>query len=175
MASRLKVGIVKERKQRGEAMRRKDREITEDSRIIETIENCKCCRLGFNDNGEVYIVPMNFGYIKKEDKLTLYFHSAKEGRKISLIKSMDRVGFEMDTGYELTIGKSPCEYSAKFQSIIGNGNVSIVEGEEEKKFALQRIMYQNTKEEMWEFEEKMIHAVCVFKVEVTKLSCKAHE
>ncbi len=156
-------------------MRRKDREITDINRIMEVIENCTYCRLGFNDNGEVYIVPMNFGYEKKEDTLTLYFHSAKEGRKISLIEQVDTVGFEMDTDYKLTTGKSACEYSAQFQSIIGNGKISFVEDVSEKKLALQKIMYQNTKKEDWEFEEKMISAVRIFKVSVERLSCKIHE
>ena len=43
-------------------MRRKDREITDEAKIDEIILNCNCCRLGFNDGGKVYIVPLSFGY-----------------------------------------------------------------------------------------------------------------
>ena len=60
-------------------MRRKDREVTEEARIDEIISRCHCCRLGFNDGGEVYIVPMNFGWVKRDGKRYFYFHSAKEG------------------------------------------------------------------------------------------------
>lgn len=35
-------------------MRRKDRQITDSSRIQGIIDQCTCCRIGFNDNGEVY-------------------------------------------------------------------------------------------------------------------------
>ena len=43
-------------------MRRKDREVTDSQKIREIILSCRCCRLGFYDNGEVYIVPLDFGY-----------------------------------------------------------------------------------------------------------------
>ena len=59
-------------------MRRKDREVTDNARIDEIITRCSCCRVGFNDGGEVYIVPMNFGFVKRGEKRVLYFHSAKE-------------------------------------------------------------------------------------------------
>lgn len=45
-------------------MRRRDREITDNEKIKEIIKACDCCRLGFNDNGKVYIVPLNFGFTK---------------------------------------------------------------------------------------------------------------
>ena len=61
-------------------MRRKDREITDSARIDAVIRGCDCCRLGFCDAGEVYILPLNFGYENREGKRTFYFHSAREGR-----------------------------------------------------------------------------------------------
>ena len=35
-------------------MRRKDREVTDEARIDEIISRCNCCRIGFNDSGEVH-------------------------------------------------------------------------------------------------------------------------
>ena len=75
-------------------MRRKDREITDEAKIDEIISRCNCCRIGFNDSGEVYIVPLNFGYVKQDGRRTFYFHSAKDGRKIDLVKEGYEVGFE---------------------------------------------------------------------------------
>ena len=43
-------------------MRRKDREVTDRGMIHEIIDRCMCCRIGFNDEGQVYIVPLSFGY-----------------------------------------------------------------------------------------------------------------
>ena len=63
-------------------MRRKDREIQNTEDKIKIIEKCKYLRLGLSENNMPYIVPLNYGYSYENEKLTLYFHCAKEGKKI---------------------------------------------------------------------------------------------
>lgn len=155
-------------------MRRKDREITDSAKIREIISACSCCRLGFADGDSVYIVPLSFGYSEDDGKRTFYFHGADEGRKIELISKNPCAGFELDTNYKLNESTKACGYSARFQSVVGSGNVSFVENPNEKRKALLSIMYQNTGKEEWEFSEEMFEAVCIFKLEVTELSCKEH-
>lgn len=161
-------------------MRRKDREITDKEMIGSVIERSHCCRLGFCDNGQVYIVPLSFGYVQKDGKDIFYFHGALQGRKIDLIRQCETVGFEMDTDYKLNEAENACDYSARFQSIIGHGYISLVDDEQEKCFGLCAIMEHYTdKRELsekskWKFDDKMLRAVNVFKVEVISMSCKAH-
>ncbi len=155
-------------------MRRKDREVTDPMAIAEIISRCTCCRIGFYDDGEVYIVPLNFGYEIKDDTYVLYFHGAKEGRKIALIQKSPNVGFEMDTNYTLKAADIACGCSAGFQSVIGSGVVSIVSELAEKKHGLSLLMEHNTGKREWSFDEKMLGAVAVFKLVVTKMSCKEH-
>lgn len=159
----------------GETMRRRDREVTEDDKIDRVIANCHCCRLGFCDEREVYIVPLNFGYVKRDGKRIFYFHGAREGRKITLIERSHRAGFEMDANYQLKEGEAPCQYSACFQSIIGNGRVDLVEDEAEKEAGLQAIMAHHTGRSDWTFQPEMMKAVAVFRLVVESLSCKEHE
>lgn len=160
-------------------MRRKDREVTDPVKIQDIMQRCDCCRIGFNDNGEVYIVPLNFGYTKADGKYTLYFHGAGAGRKFELAQANPAVGFEMDTNYLLhTNGESPdvaSNYTARFQSIIGNGIFSIVKDDAEKLEGLQLLMLHATGKNDWEIEPVMFKMVTVFKLEVTQLSCKEHE
>lgn len=94
-------------------MRRTDREVTDPEKIQDIVNRCTCCRIGFNDIGEVYIVPLNFGYQKNGDTYVVYFHGAHEGRKIDLIKKNPKVCFEMDTNYKLTEADIACGYSAR--------------------------------------------------------------
>ena len=155
-------------------MRRKDREVTDAGKIREAITASHCCRLGFCDEGEVYIVPMNFGYTEEEGKRIFYFHSAKEGRKIDLISRTQSAGFELDTNYQLHEGEIACQYSAGFLSVIGTGRINFVEDREAKKSALQTIMLHNTGKSDWDFSEDMLDAVLIFKLEVTKITCKEH-
>lgn len=156
-------------------MRRKDREITDSAKIQDIISRCTCCRIGFNDDGQVYIVPLNFGYEYVNDEYTFYFHGAKEGRKIDLIQKSPEVGFEMDTGYVLKVGDLAGDCTAQFQSVIGNGVAQMVTDPEEKKRGLELLMEHNTGKQGWEFNEKMMQVVAVFKLKVTELSCKEHE
>ncbi|MCH5345411.1 MAG: pyridoxamine 5'-phosphate oxidase family protein [Acetatifactor sp.] len=159
-------------------MRRKDREVTDAMKITDIIRRCSCCRIGFYDDGEVYIVPLNFGYEIKDNAYVFYFHGAKEGRKIDLIHKSPNVGFEMDTDYALysrSENDIACNYTARFQSIIGNGIMNIVTELEEKKKGLSLLMEHNTGKREWNFDEKMVNAVTVFKLQVTKMSCKEHQ
>lgn len=156
-------------------MRRKDREVTDPVKIKEIIEHCHCCRLGFNDNGKVYIVPLNFGYEEIDGRGIFYFHGAAEGRKIDLIKTGNSAGFELDTNYKLATSTEACGYSAKFQSIIGTGSISLIEEEEQKIHALQQIMYHNSGKNDWEFPAAMLGKMSVIRLDVEEITCKEHE
>lgn len=155
-------------------MRRKDREIADREKINEIIRKCNCCRIGFCDKGRVYIVPLNFGFAEENGKRVFYFHSAKEGRKIDLTKISPQVGFEMDTDYELRGADTACEVTAFYQSVIGNGTISIVEDKLEKERDLQEVMYHNTGRRDWEFDENALRAVHILKLVVEEISCKEH-
>lgn len=157
-------------------MRRKDREVLDEVKIDKFIRNCDCCRIGFYDkeNNEVYIVPLNFGYSHVDNKRVFYFHGAKEGRKIELISKTKKVSFEMDSNHELIVGKMACNYSERYQSVMGTGLISFVEDKDEKIAVLNEIMFQSTGKKDWDFPEPMLNGVAVFKIEVTSLSCKEH-
>ena len=157
-------------------MRRKDREVLDEVKIDEFIRNCDCCRIGFYDkeNNEVYIVPLNFGYSHVDNKRVFYFHGAKEGRKIELISKTKKVSFEMDSNHELIVGKMACNYSERYQSVMGTGLISFVEDKDQKIAALNEIMFQSTGKKDWDFPEPMFNGVAVFMIEVISLSCKEH-
>ncbi|MBW7571299.1 pyridoxamine 5'-phosphate oxidase family protein [Caproiciproducens faecalis] len=155
-------------------MRRQDREITDPRKIDEIILACDCCRLGFADENGVYIVPLNFGYASADGKRSFYFHGAKEGRKIDLINQTGRAGFELDTKHEVTGGETACDYSFRYQSVIGQGTVSLLTDAEEKKAALQLIMAHYSDKSDWAFPDTAVRAVAVFQLKVSELACKEH-
>ncbi len=155
-------------------MRRKDREITNNKVIDEYILKCHCIRLGFVDNGKAYIVPLNFGFTHIDDKRLFYFHGAKEGKKIALMKSNPQVSFEMDTGYSLTEGPNACDYACTFQSVMGDGRISFIEDNDKKRDALDKIMKKETGNDNWIYPDAMLEQTCVYVVEVESISCKEH-
>jgi nitroimidazol reductase NimA-like FMN-containing flavoprotein (pyridoxamine 5'-phosphate oxidase superfamily) len=117
-------------------MRRFDKLIT-DTQIIDKILNeSSICRIGFSIDGEAHIIPVNFGY--KNDKL--FIHSATGGNKIDFIKKNNRVCFELELDHEIIAGKAACDWTTKYRSIIGYGNISIINDISQKKAGLDIIM-----------------------------------
>lgn len=156
-------------------MRRKEREITEPSEVLEVLASSKIMRVGFNDNGRIYIVPVNFGFEYENGKLVLYFHGARDGRKFSLIQKGGNAGFEMDFGYQLMTAETACEHSAFYSSAIGEGTISEIKENDEKKKGLNLIMFNATGKGDWNFPLIMLSKVGVFKIEVSQFTCKSHK
>lgn len=159
-------------------MRQKNKEITNTKKLIEIIDKCDICRLAFFDNNYPYIIPLNFGYQhnSKENKLTLYFHSADKGKKLNLIENNNNVAFEMDCSTSLIKEEKPCNYTMEFESICGNGKVEILK-DESKINGLKHIMkhYSNKNYDNTNFSQKIVNSTVVFKLKVDKISGKANK
>lgn len=154
-------------------MRRSDREIKDKTMIEKLIAGEQVLRIAFYDEGDIYIVPVNYGYLYANDKYTFYFHGAKGGRKYELSRSEPLVGFEIDGKYKVLESESACNFSVSFQSIIGTGALHLIEKNEEKRNAQNAIMKQMANREEWNYSIEMLNAVAVFQLDVEKISCKA--
>lgn len=154
-------------------MRRSDREIKDINLIEKFIAREQILRIAFYDDGDIYIVPVNYGYVLEDNHFRFYFHGAKAGRKFELSQKKPKVGFEIDGNYELTDGDIACDYSAKFQSVIGTGILSVVDDKEEKILGLNKLMKQTTGNESWSYSDEMLEATAVFRLDADKMTCKA--
>ncbi|MCI9406615.1 MAG: pyridoxamine 5'-phosphate oxidase family protein [Oscillospiraceae bacterium] len=152
-------------------MRRRDREVTKVEDQLSILNDCKVCRIAVQDAQGLYIVPLNFGYSYEQGHLTLYFHSAASGRKISAIEKNGAIAFEMDCRHRLIVAETACGYGYAFGSIIGNGTASIVWDTQEKQRALSLLMKHQTGRE-FVFDSRSADAVTVLKMEVTAFSVK---
>ena len=156
-------------------MRRRDREITDPEAIEAFIEKEQIIRIAFCEDGDIYIVPVNYGYICENGKYTFFFHGAKAGRKYELATTEPKVGFEIDGKYTLLEGEIACSFSATFQSVIGTRTLCLVSSKEEKIQGLNAIMKQTTGKAEWSYEDSILEAVAVFRLDAEKMSCKARE
>ena len=148
-------------------MRRKDRLVDDPDELRLILEECKVCRIATMDEEGLYIVPLNFGYAEENGKRVFYFHSAKSGRKLDLIARSD----EMDTGHQLMEGDTACQTSYRYMSIIGNGSIHELDDNTEKAGALNALM-KHLSGRTFEFNDKMLNAVAVFKIDVSRFSGK---
>ena len=54
-------------------MRRNDREITDKDAIAAFLSAEQILRVAFYDNGDIYIVPVNYGYCEENGRICFYF------------------------------------------------------------------------------------------------------
>ena len=153
-------------------MRRKDREVFDLDEITKVIASCDTMRVGFWDGQEVYIVPLNFGYTCQNGKFTFYFHSAGEGRKVSLFQRGEAVGFEMDCCHTLKSADAFCNFTMMYKSVIGTGIPHEATGEEKMK-GYRQLMAHYTDQTL-EFNQAMVDKTRIFVLEATELRCKEH-
>jgi len=151
---------------------KKEREVANKQEIIQIIEKCDICRLAFLDNNIPYIVPMNFGYSYDNNKLVLYFHCAREGKKLDIIKKNNIVCFEMDCSHNLITSNIACKYTMEFESLIGNGVIEIVDTDREKLIALNYIMKKYSNKNDFLFEEKKVKLIKILRLSVSDYSGK---
>lgn len=149
-------------------MRRKDREVLEPVQIEAVVRSACVCRIALCDGNMPYVVPVNYGY---EDG-TLYVHSAREGRKIDLIRKNDNVCFEVESGVELVPGKTRSGCTMRYASVIGCGKAVLVDDPQEKKRGLEIILRQHAVDR-YEMPEELVNRTLLIRIRIDSITGKA--
>ena len=152
-------------------MTKREFQITDEARIRQILDTAKVLHLGLAVDNEPYVVPMNYGYRLEEGKLTLYLHSAVQGKKLEMIRANSRVFFELDCDRMPFEGKVPCQYGLVYSSVMGRGTACIVEDVEEKKQAMSLLMKTQTGKD-FSFEDRLVSIVSVIRIDVTEYTAK---
>ena len=153
-------------------MRRKERELTSRNDIFDVLSRCSVVRLGINTGDYPYVVPLNFGFETQGEDLTLWFHSAPEGLKLDLIKLNSKVGFEADCSHKLVEGERARGYTMEFESIIGHGEIEVLEDNAAKRRGLAAIMRQYAPKRDFDFRDDEIADLIVLRLDVKKITGK---
>jgi len=121
-------------------LRRSDREVTGLTNILAILDKCEVMRIGLCLDNKPYIVPMNFAYEVIDEKVFVYLHCAPEGKKLKIIAQNSNACFEADCSYKTLEAETACKWSAAFESVIGEGEITILEEEKQKVRALNTFM-----------------------------------
>jgi nitroimidazol reductase NimA-like FMN-containing flavoprotein (pyridoxamine 5'-phosphate oxidase superfamily) len=150
-------------------MRRKDKEIQDSAQIWDIVQGSDVCRLGMARDGMSYIVPVSFGY----DAEALYFHTAREGKKITYIEANPAVCFEFERRVQLlSSADDPCHWTFSFQSVIGYGTVQELVAPVDKMYGLRRIVEHYAAGHPWEAGATALDGIRVWKVSIERLTGK---
>ncbi len=154
-----------------QGLTRREREITDIEEIIKILEKENIIHMGLVDGDEPYVVPMNYGYTLEEEKLTLYLHGARRGRKIEVLRENPKVFFEMCCDVIPFEGEVACKYGITYASIMGRGVATLVEDVEEKKKALSVLMKTQVNKD-FTFEDKLTTVVSIIRIDTLEFTAK---
>ena len=154
-----------------QGMTKRERQVTDLSEIARILETAKVLHLGLAVDNEPYVVPMNYGHTFEDGKLTLYLHSALQGKKLDMMRCNPNVFFEIDCDLMPFEGKLPCQYGLVYSSIMGRGKARFVEDVEEKKQAMTHLMKTQTGKD-FSFEDRLVSIVAVIRIDVEEYTAK---
>ena len=152
-------------------MRRREREIRDLQEIEDIIEKSDVCRIALSDNDVPYIVTMNFGF-RKGANPCLFFHCAKEGKKIEMIKRNNLACFQFDIDHLLVKTDIGCNCGMQYRSVVGTGRISFVTEREQKIEALEYLMHHYAGGHSHRFEEKNLEGTFMLRLDIDEISGK---
>ena len=151
-------------------MRRKEKEIQSREVLEELLRSAPVCRIGLAPGkapGYPYVVPVHFVH----DQGRIYVHSARAGKKISMLGENPRVCVEVDDFIGLKSADKACDYGTRFRSLIAFGRARIVEEREDKRRALQLLM-EKYSGRSFDFSEREIQRVAIIQIQLEEVTGK---
>ncbi|NQU51515.1 MAG: pyridoxamine 5'-phosphate oxidase family protein [Bacteroidetes bacterium] len=148
-------------------MRRTERKIEDENIINKILSESIVCRIGLFDEEYPYVIPLNYGYKNN----ALYIHCAGEGKKIDLIRKNNKACFEIEESYQILEDEVSCNWTTKYRSVIGTGDIEIITDFDEKGKGLDVIMNQHGKMENT-YSDKLVNRVVILKLNITSVSGK---
>jgi len=155
-------------------MRRKDREIPNLPDILDILARCEVIRLGLCDGNKPYVVPMHFAVGEWEGGMSIYFHCAKEGRKIDMLTRNANACFEADNLLRVVPSENACNWSTAFESVMGEGKITIVLDNAERIRALDAMMVKYGFPGLPVYSAAALEAVCVLRMDVEHMTAKTN-
>jgi len=148
-------------------MRRTEKEIEDQNVIHKILSESMLCRIGLFDVEYPYVVPVNYGFKNN----TLFVHCAPHGKKIDLIRKNNKVCFEIEASYKIVEDEKSCNWTTRYRSVIGYGDIEIITDFEEKKKGLDVIMIQHGKTEN-KYSDKLVNRMIILKLNIISATGK---
>lgn len=150
------------------ALRRTDREVTSRGEIDEIIRGSQVCRLALAMDDSPYLVPVCFGY----DGSSIFFHTAKVGRKVGYFETNNKVCFEFERNVELVRNeRNFCKWSLSYESVIGYGTISELVDPKQKVHGMDQIALQYSGKR-WPVEDAALSMTRLWRISVESLTGK---
>jgi uncharacterized protein len=130
-------------------VRRSDREITDKQELASILKKGRYATVGLSKNNEPYVVTLSYAYDPNEN--ALFFHCAKEGRKIDYINCNPCACATVieDGGFD----SGSCEHS--YRSAVLSGTMHLIEDRDEIDHGIRLLIEQQEKKDQDHFFAKL--------------------
>jgi len=151
-------------------LRRKEKEIGDPVEMRGILAGTRYITVAMCRENEPYLATLSHGY--DEERNAIYFHCAREGKKVEILRANDRVWGQAidDRGYV----QGKCDHL--FASVQFGGRVRFVEDAEEKRRALGVMIRQLEREPEKVLAEQVTDAavrkVCIGRIDIEFMSGK---
>ncbi|NDL64642.1 pyridoxamine 5'-phosphate oxidase family protein [Enterobacteriales bacterium SAP-6] len=150
-------------------MRRDEREITQPSAIAAILASAKVMYIALAENDIPFMVPVFYAW----DGTSLYFHSARAGTKIEMLKRNSTLCFAVSTEQGVVEDEVICNFEARHRTVIGLGNAVFIQDEAEKIAALNLIVARFS-DKAWTFPAANVRATLVLRIDIISMKGKQH-
>jgi len=156
-------------------MRKAHREITDKTELEAILASTGVMRLGLCVDGVPYVVPLNFGHDAEAGRI--YFHCAREGRKLDMIAANERVCFEVEGGYGLVAAAEPCGWTARYRSVIGWGRALVCQDQAERLHGFKILMRHVSGQDFDDGDFPARHAgkAAIVRIDIEHMTGKKHK
>lgn len=161
-------------------MRRAEFDVKDKNSINEILQACEYGTLSLISEGKPYVVALNFVFFEN----SIFFHGAKEGKKIEAIKSNPNASFLVVKPYSFIPSffsdtMAACPATQFFASVLFEGTISFIEDGNIKAKVLNALMKKFQSEDSFEeisYEKamytKMLDKTAIFELKPQNISCK---
>ncbi|WP_022851293.1 pyridoxamine 5'-phosphate oxidase family protein [Limisalsivibrio acetivorans] len=150
-------------------MRRADKEIKDQETIIGILKGGDTLHIAAVEGSRPYIFTVNYGF----DGENIFFHSAKQGRKINILKQLPTVSFQVITENRIAPETTGCRWTCLYTSVYGEGKAEFLDDFDEKVYALNALMKQYGGEEE-AFPRESVDSVEVIRIVPEVLTGKTY-
>jgi nitroimidazol reductase NimA-like FMN-containing flavoprotein (pyridoxamine 5'-phosphate oxidase superfamily) len=137
-------------------MRNFKKEITDRAEMEEVLARADVLYLALHDEPAPYVIPLNFAYADG----ALWFHCAREGTKLDLIRRDPRVP-----------GPAACDFTTTGRSVVGRGTARISADPAERRRGLDALACRYGMERP-DYRPDSFERTCVVRVDVEELRGK---
>ena len=127
------------------AMRQSRRQVMDPELICAMLDQMDTICVGIHDDPAPYVVPLNFGYVFEEGNFVFYFHCARTGHKLDLLRQNPHVCVTASRFISYAKG-SVKGHMHDYQSVIARGVAQEIDQDlqpEAFKKALETLLIHN--------------------------------